>query len=87
MKIIGIRHGEKLYETLVNREDMVKSKDLGEYYRIPADNRDLNYDQYFIDGNTGIAAIEEYHSHNTKRLNIKETKSLLMKLEIIRNDL
>jgi len=87
MKIIGIRHGEKLYETLVNREDMVKSKDLGEYYRIPADNRDLNYDQYFIDGNTGIAAIEEYHSHKTKRLNIKETKSLLMKLEIIRNDL
>ncbi|MBT4146544.1 MAG: polysaccharide biosynthesis protein [Gammaproteobacteria bacterium] len=87
LRIIGVRHGEKTYETLVNREDMVKVDDLGEYYRIPADNRDLNYDQYFTNGDTGIPEIEEYHSHNTKRLNIDETKALLMKLEMIRKDI
>ena len=83
MKFIGVRHGEKLYETLVNREDMVKAEDLGNYYRIPADNRDLNYDQYFVDGNSIIADIEEYHSHNTKRLEIEETKKLLLTLDIV----
>ena len=87
LRIIGVRHGEKTYETLVNREDMVKVDDLGEYYRIPADNRDLNYDQYFTNGDTGIPEIEEYHSHNTKRLNIDETKALLMKLEMIRKNI
>ena len=87
LKYIGIRHGEKLYETLVNKEDMVKAEDLGDYYRIPADNRDLNYDQYFTDGNTSVADIDEYHSHNTHRLNIEEMKKLLLKLEIVKNDL
>jgi UDP-N-acetylglucosamine 4,6-dehydratase len=87
LKIIGVRHGEKIYETLVNREDMVKAEDLGEYYRIPADNRDLNYDQYFTSGYTGVAEIEEYHSHNTKKLNVDETKALLMKLEMIKKDI
>ena len=87
LKYIGIRHGEKLYETLVNKEDMVKAEDLGDYYRIPADNRDLNYDQYFTDGNISVSDIEEYHSHNTHRLDIEEMKKLLFKLEIVKNDL
>ena len=87
LKYIGVRHGEKLYETLVNREDMVKAEDLGDYYRIPADNRDLNYDQYFTDGNVSVSNIKEYHSHNTHRLDIEEMKKLLLKLEIVKNDL
>ena len=87
LKYIGVRHGEKLYETLVNREDMVKAEDLGDYYRIPADNRDLNYEQYFTDGNISVSDIEEYHSHNTHRLDIEEMKKLLLKLEIVKNDL
>lgn len=87
IKIIGTRHGEKLFETLVNREEMVKATDMGDYYRIPADNRDLNYENYFSEGDMDIASIEDYHSHNTQQLNIKETKSLLLKLAIIRNDL
>jgi len=87
IKIIGTRHGEKLYETLVNREEMVKAEDLGLYYRIPADTRDLNYDRYFIKGETQIAQIEEYTSHNTDRLTIEETKQLLLKLDIIREDI
>jgi UDP-N-acetylglucosamine 4,6-dehydratase len=86
VKIIGTRHGEKLYETLVNREEMVKAEDLGLYYRIPADTRDLNYNRYFIEGETQIANIEEYTSHNTHRLNIEETKQLLLKLDFIRDD-
>ena len=87
LKYIGVRHGEKLYETLVNREDMVKAEDLGDYYRIPADNRDLNYEQYFTDGNISVSDIEEYHSHNTHRLDIEEMKKLLLKLDIVKNDL
>jgi UDP-glucose 4-epimerase len=87
IQIIGTRHGEKLYETLVNREDMIKAIDMGNYYRIPADGRDLNYESYFSEGITDISNIEEYHSHNTKRLNVEETKELLLKLDIIRNDL
>ena len=87
IKIIGVRHGEKLYETLVNREDMSKAEDLGRYYRIPADNRDLNYDQFFVEGDQSVSTIEEYHSHNTKRLNLDATKALLLKLEMIKNDL
>lgn len=86
IKVIGTRHGEKLYETLVNREDMVKAEDMGDYYRIPADNRELNYESYFSEGLKDISKIEEYHSHNTKRLDIEGTKTLLMKLEMIRND-
>ena len=87
LRIIGVRHGEKTYETLVNREDMVKADDLGEYYRIPADNRNLNYDQYFTNGDTSVAEIEEYHSHNTERLDIEGMKKLLLKLELIQKDL
>jgi UDP-glucose 4-epimerase len=87
IKVIGTRHGEKLYETLVNREDMTKAEDLGEYYRIPADNRDLNYDQYFSEGNPDLENLNEYHSHNTTILNLEGMKQLLLKLPIIRKDI
>jgi UDP-N-acetylglucosamine 4,6-dehydratase/5-epimerase len=85
--VIGTRHGEKLYETLVNREDMIKAEDLGDYYRIPADNRSLNYEQYFSEGMLEIANINEYHSHNTAILDVDEMKQLLLKLPIIRKDI
>lgn len=87
IKVIGTRHGEKLYETLVNREDMIKAEDLGDYYRIPADNRDLNYEQYFSEGIPDIDNLNEYHSHNTSILDIHEMKQLLLKLPIIRKDI
>ena len=87
MKIIGTRHGEKLYETLVTREEMAKAIDMGEYYRIPCDNRDLNYDKYFTEGDHRVEQVEEYHSHNTRRLNVEEMKDLLLKLNFIREDL
>lgn len=87
IKIIGTRHGEKLYETLVNKEDMGKAHDLGSYYCIPADNRDLNYDKYFSQGDANIHEIEDYHSHNTDRLNIEQMKSLLMNLHEIKAEL
>ena len=87
VKTIGTRHGEKLYETLVTREEMSKHIDLGKYFRIPSDNRDLNYDKYFIEGKQEMSAIEDYHSHNTKQLSVDEMKNLLIKLDIIRNDL
>ena len=87
INVIGTRHGEKLYETLVNREDMIKAEDLGEYYRIPADNRDLNYEQYFSEGMPDIANLNEYHSHNTEILNVEGMKQLLLKLPIIRRDI
>ena len=87
IKIIGTRHGEKLYETLVNREDMVKAEDLGAYYRIPADNRDLNYEQYFSEGKDDVSKVEEYHSHNTHRLDVEGMRKLLLKLDMIREDL
>jgi len=86
LKIIGTRHGEKLYETLVNREEMARAVDLGDYYRIPADNRDLNYSKYFSEGEEKVSNIEDYHSHNTKRLSQNEVKELLMNLEIIRSE-
>lgn len=86
IKIIGTRHGEKLYESLVNREDMVKAQDMGDYYRIPADTRDLNYEKYFSEGEEDISKIEDYHSHNTKRLDVNETEKLLLKLEFIKNE-
>ena len=76
-----------MYETLVNREEMVKAEDLEHYYRIPSDNRDLNYENYFSKGLEDMARIEEYHSHNTHRLDLEGTKKLLMKLKSIRNDL
>jgi UDP-glucose 4-epimerase len=87
INIIGVRHGEKLYETLVNREDMVKAEDMGEYYRIPADNRDLNYDQYYSEGVPDSFNLEEYHSHNTNQLDIEGMKQLLFKLPIIKRDI
>lgn len=87
VKVIGTRHGEKLYESLVNREEMVKAEDLKDYYRIPADNRDLNYAKYFSEGEPDMAAVEEYHSHNTHRLDVEGTKKLLLKLDMIRKDL
>ncbi len=86
VKVIGSRHGEKLYETLVNREEMVKAVDMGGFYRIPADTRDLNYNKYFTEGTEAVSQIEEYHSHNTYRLNLEETKDLLLSLRFIRKD-
>jgi UDP-N-acetylglucosamine 4,6-dehydratase/5-epimerase len=87
IRVIGTRHGEKLYETLVNREEMVKAEDLGDYYRIPADTRDLNYNGFFIEGQDQISQMEEYTSHNTHRMNVEETKKLLLKLDIIKEDI
>lgn len=87
VKTIGTRHGEKLYETLVTREEMAKAIDMGEYYRIPCDNRDLNYDKFFTEGNEDVAKIEDYHSHNTARLDVEGMKQLLLKLRFIREDL
>jgi len=86
IKVIGTRHGEKLYETLVNREEMAKAEDLGEYYRIPADTRDLNYNRFFVEGTEQIAQTDDYTSHNTYRMNVEETIKLLLKLESIRED-
>ena len=80
VKVIGTRHGEKLYETLVTREEMAKSEDMGDYFRIPADNRDLNYDKYFVEGQEEIAQIDDYHSHNTLRLDVEGMKELLLKV-------
>lgn len=87
VKVIGTRHGEKLYETLVTREEMAKAEDMGDYYRIPCDTRDLNYDKFFVEGNEEVSKIEDYHSHNTKRLDAEGMKKLLLKLEFIREDL
>ncbi len=86
IKLIGTRHGEKLYESLVNREEMVKAIDMGDYFRIPADTRDLNYDSYFSEGEPDMTKVEEYHSHNTVRLDVEGTKKLLLKLPLIRRD-
>lgn len=86
IKIIGIRHGEKIHETLVNREEMAKAEDLGDYYRIPADTRDLNYDKYFYIGDYKTGIVSEYTSENTYRLNLEETKNILLKLNFIRQD-
>ncbi|GAH83370.1 unnamed protein product, partial [marine sediment metagenome] len=85
--IIGTRHGEKLYETLVTREEMVKAEDIGQYFRIPADTRDLNYNKYFINGTKDVSKIEDYTSHNTERLDVEGMKKLLLKLESIRKDI
>lgn len=87
VKIIGTRHGEKLYETLVTREEMAKAIDMGEYYRIPADTRDLNYDKYFTEGEGTLTVIEDYHSHNTRRLDVEGMKEQLMRLRFIQADL
>lgn len=86
-KVIGTRHGEKLYESLVSREEMVRAEDLGNYYRIPADSRDLNYDKYFVEGEREITEIEDYTSHNTRRLDVEGVKSVVQKLDIVREAL
>ena len=87
VKTIGTRHGEKLYETLLTKEEMVKAIDMGEYYRIPADTRDLNYNQFFEEGEEVITEAHEYHSHNTHRLNKDELTELLLNLREIQDDL
>lgn len=87
VKTIGTRHGEKLYETLVTREEMVRAEDMGNYYCIPCDTRGLNYDKFFTEGNEDVSKIEDYHSHNTRRLDVQGMKELLMKLRFIREDL
>jgi len=86
IKVIGTRHGEKLYETLCTREEMAKAEDMGEFYRIPADNRDLNYAQYFSEGEKDISIIEDYHSHNTEQLGVEGMKKLLVKLPLVRKE-
>ncbi len=85
VRIIGPRHGEKVFETLVTREEIVKAEDMGEYFRIPCDSRDMNYDKLEI-GNKDISQTDDYHSHNTKQLTVDEMKRLLMKLDIINKD-
>lgn len=82
IRTIGTRHGEKLYETLVTREEMAKAMDMGNYFRIPADNRDLNYDKYFVEGQHEVSVIDDYHSHNTARLDVEGMKELLKKLDL-----
>ncbi|WP_457445526.1 SDR family NAD(P)-dependent oxidoreductase [Roseateles sp. P5_E4] len=84
INIIGTRHGEKLYESLVSREEMARSEDLGGYYRIPADSRDLNYAKYFVEGETAISEIDDYTSHNTQRLSVEEVKQVLLQLDLIK---
>lgn len=87
IKIIGTRHGEKLYETLVTREEMARAEDLGSYYRIPSDSRDLNYNKYFVEGEEKISLKDDYTSHNTTRLDVEGVKELLLKLDYIRGEL
>lgn len=87
VKVIGTRHGEKLYETLVTREEMSKAVNMRNYYRIPCDSRDLNYDKYFVEGEEKITSFQDYHSHNTNRLTKEEMKQLLLKLDLIINDI
>jgi len=85
--VIGTRHGEKLYETLVTREEMAKAIDMGNYYRIPCDTRDLNYDKFFTEGSEDLSRIEDYHSHNTRRLDVEGMKEQLLRLRFIQEDL
>ena len=87
VKVIGTRHGEKLYESLLSREEMARADDLGDYYRIPADSRDLNYAKYFVEGEVAIPTFDDYTSHNTQRLDVEGVKQTLMKLDIIREAL
>ena len=86
IRVIGTRHGEKLYETLVTREEMARSIDHGNYFCIPCDSRDLNYDKFFVEGQEKVSSIDDYHSHNTKQLDVEGMKELLFKLPLIRKD-
>ena len=87
IRVIGIRHGEKMYETLLTKEECAKAVDMGDFYRVPADNRDLNYDKFFREGDRQRVTIEEFNSNNTKRLNLEETKEKIASLEYIQNEL
>lgn len=87
IKIIGTRHGEKLYETLLTKEEHVGAQDMGGFYRVPADKRDLNYDKYFVEGNEELHQVEDYNSHNTERLNVEQIKGKLLKLDYIQEEL
>ena len=87
IKVIGIRHGEKMYETLLTKEECAKAEDMGDFYRVPADNRDLNYDKFFKEGDTKRVTIDEFNSNNTRRLNLEETKAKIASLEYIQNEL
>ena len=87
IRLIGTRHGEKLYETLVTREDMIKADDMEKYFRIPADTRDLNYESFFSEGTDSVTEVDEYHSHNTTRLDVEGMKALLLKLDIVQKDI
>ena len=87
IKVIGIRHGEKMYETLLTKEECAKAEDMGDFYRVPADNRGLNYDKFFREGNVKAATIDEFNSDNTRRLNLEETKTKIASLEYIQNEL
>jgi UDP-glucose 4-epimerase len=87
VKIIGTRHGEKLFESLVSREEMARAEDMGRYYRVPADNRELNYEKFFVEGEVEIAEFDDYTSHNTRRLDVDGVKELLLELDYIREEL
>lgn len=87
IRVIGTRHGEKLYESLVSREEIAKAEDMGQYYRVPSDDRDLNYAKYFVEGELEIAALDDYTSHNTERLDVEGVKRLLLKLDYIQGQL
>ena len=87
IKIIGTRHGEKLYETLLTKEENAVAQDLGSFYKVSADKRDLNYDKYFVEGDKQLSLEEEYNSHNTERLNVQQIKEKLLKIEYVQNEL
>ena len=87
IEVIGTRHGEKLYESLLSREEMARAEDTGGHYRVPADVRDLNYAKYFSEGAVEVSELEDYTSHNTERLNIEQVKNLLMGLDYIKGEL
>lgn len=87
VRIIGTRHGEKLYESLLSREEMARAVDMERYYRIPADDRDLNYNKFFVEGETKVSELDDYTSHNTERLNVEQVKALLTKLDFVRDEL
>ena len=87
IKVIGIRHGEKMYETLLTKEECAKAEDMGNFYRVPADNRDLNYDKYFKEGDDQRATIDEFNSNNTRQLKVGETRDKIASLEYIQNEL
>lgn len=87
IKVIGVRHGEKMYETLLTNEECAKAEDMGNFYRVPADNRDLNYEKYFQEGDTKREYLMEFNSHNSKLLTVEETKAIVSSLEYIQNEL